>query len=61
MQPEPAEGAGQDGKVEATGAKEVGEEGLPPVQAVLHKAWEAPDLRALNVVLGVGPNQVSCC
>ena len=50
MQPESAEEAGQDGKVEAAGAEEVEEENLPPVQ---HRAWEAPRLRALNEVLSV--------
>ena len=41
---------GLDEKVGAAGAEEVEEENLPPV---LHKAWEAPRLRALNEVLGV--------
>ena len=38
VQPEAAEEAGLDGKVEAAGAEEVEEENLPPVQ---RKAWEA--------------------
>ena len=50
VQPEPTVGSGLDEKVEAVGAEDVEEEHLPPV---LHKAWEASRLRALNEVLGV--------
>ena len=49
-QPESAEEAGQGGKVGAAGAKGVEGENLPPV---LHKACEAPSLRAPNGVLSM--------
>ena len=63
MQPEPAAtvSSGLDEKVEVVGAEEDEEENLPPV---LHKAWDAPRLRALNEVLGQwvwSSSQRSCC
>ena len=48
--PEPTVGSGLGEKVETVGAEEVAGENLPPV---LHTAWEASKLRALNEVLGV--------
>ena len=47
MQPEPTMGSVLDEEVEVVGAEE---ENLPPV---LHKAWEASRVGALNEVLGV--------